>query len=364
MSSPSNNSSSRSSEIREWLNCPICKKPSRPLNPAPGQTLNRCESCKVTFFDKGEFGRSVGNGLEPQNFTMAFAQAVFKEQFACPRCAKSGSAAALIGYSAADNRAARFALCASCGGIAVPDNNIAALNKVLVQIRAKNSPAGAAERNGSQTEPNKGASGGLFFQQLAAAENLFVKQRFEALELFTALESRNKYEILDQSGNIVAYAAEQSKGFLGFFGRNLLGQFRSLEVLIFDAQREIIARARMPFRFYFRRLNVVDAQGRSAGFIERRFSLFSALYSVHEASGAQIMEIKRPWFRFWKFTVFMREAEVGLIEKKWSGALRELFTNEDFFKVSFSPALGNNSNRILVLLGALIIDIMHFEQKN
>ena len=101
MNNPSNSLPSQQPDNREWLTCPVCRKPARPLNPAPGQTLNpdpgralsRCQDCKVTFFDKGEFARNLGDGVEPQNFPMAFAPAGFKEQLQCPRCAKPGSSA-------------------------------------------------------------------------------------------------------------------------------------------------------------------------------------------------------------------------------------------------------------------------------
>jgi hypothetical protein len=44
---------------------------------------------------------------------------------------------------------------------------------------------------------------------------LMVRQRFEAAELF-GFESRNKYDIVSESGAQVAFAAEQQKGFMGF----------------------------------------------------------------------------------------------------------------------------------------------------
>jgi Zn-finger nucleic acid-binding protein len=371
MHSPSNSSSSQQPDNREWLTCPVCRKPARPLNPAPGQTLNRCPDCKVTFFDKGEFARNLGNGIEPQNFPKAFAPLEFKEQLECPRCAKTASSAnpalslttPLSGYWVSGNQSTRIALCATCGGIAIPDNNIPAIKKFLEDSRSKMPPS--APQPGAQiiSERSNDRSNSPFVQLLANAEALLVRQRFEGWELFTNFDARNKYEILDQNGRTVAHAAEQNKGFLGFLGRNILGQFRRIEIFVFDADRQLIARAILPFRLLFRRMDVVDAAGRNIGCLERRFSLTSTYYSVHDARGSEIMEMKRPWFRFWKFTVSVQGRELALVEKKWSGALRELFTNEDFFKVTFSRELIGNSNRMLVLLGALIVDLVHFEHK-
>jgi hypothetical protein len=368
MNSPSNSSSSQKPDNREWLTCPVCRKPARPLNPAPGQTLNRCPECKVTFFDKGEFARNVGNGVEPQNFPTAFTPVEFKDRLECPRCRKSASAVTtpLSGHWVSGNQSTRIALCATCGGIAIPDNNIPAIKKFLEDSSSKMQPSAPqpgpqiiSERSNDQSHSPYLP----FLQLLANAEALLVRQRFEGWELFSGFDTRNKYEILDQNGRTVAYAAEQNKGFLGFLGRNILGQFRRIEIFVFDADRQLIARTILPFRLLFRRMDVVDAAGGNIGCLQRRFSLTSTYYSVHDARGARIMEMKRPWFRFWKFTVSVQGRELALIEKKWSGALRELFTNEDFFKVTFSRELTGNSNRMLVLLGALIVDLVHFEQK-
>jgi Zn-finger nucleic acid-binding protein len=366
MHNPSNSSSSPQPDNREWLTCPVCRKPARPLNPAPGQTLNRCPDCKVTFFDKGEFARNLGNGVEPQNFSAAFTPVEFKDRLECPRCKKSASAVTtpLSGYWVSGNQSTRIALCGTCGGIAIPDNNIPAIKKFIQDNRSNQTSSAQHADANSANDRSSNQSNSPFLQLLASAEALLVRQRFEGWELFTNFETRNKYEILDQSGRTVAYAAEQNKGFLGFLGRNILGQFRRIEIFVFDADRQLIARAILPFRLLFRRMDVVDAAGRNIGTLQRRFALAATYYSVHDARGTQIMEMKRPWFRFWKFTFSVWGRELALVEKKWSGALRELFTNEDFFKVTFSPELTDTSNRMLVLLGALIVDLVHFEQKN
>ena len=85
----------------------------------------------------------------------------------------------------------------------------------------------------------------VFVQLLANAEALLVRQRFEGWELFTNFDARNKYEILDQNGRTVAYAAEQNKGFLGFLGRNILGQFRRIEIFVFDADHKLVYRGQL-----------------------------------------------------------------------------------------------------------------------
>ena len=49
---------------------------------------------------------------------------------------------------------------------------------------------------------------------LAEADHLIVKQKVEFLEIFSPFEARNRYEILDGSGQRVMYAVEETEKYL------------------------------------------------------------------------------------------------------------------------------------------------------
>ena len=55
------------------------------------------------------------------------------------------------------------------------------------------------------------------------------------------------------------------------------------------------------------------------------------------------------------------EQEIARISKKWSGLLKEAYTDSDTFGVTFSKNLDNHSKYIL--LGAVfLIDFLYFEK--
>ena len=54
--------------------------------------------------------------------------------------------------------------------------------------------------------------------------------------------------------------------------------------------------------------------------------------------------------------------EVGLIQKKWSGLLKELFTDADNFWVDFE-AVADPQLRALLFSATVLIDIVHFENR-
>ncbi len=190
---------------------------------------------------------------------------------------------------------------------------------------------------------------------------LMVVQKRELAEFF-GFESRNKY-VIEAGGVPIAYAAEQGKGFLGHFARQILGHLRSFEVHVFDPGRNLLFRAVHPFRFFFQRLEVVGADGRPIGAVQQRFSLFSKRFDVLDAAENVVLSVSSPLWRPWTFSFERGGGEVARVEKKWAGLLREAFTDADRFRVSFPEASLGGDARLLVLAAALFIDLQYFEKK-
>lgn len=190
---------------------------------------------------------------------------------------------------------------------------------------------------------------------------LHVVQRKELAELF-GFETRNKYSI-EAEGVPVAFAAEQGKGGLAFLARMLLGHFRTFEIHFFDAARNLVFRAVHPFRWILQRLEVLSAAGRPIGAIQQRLAFFSKRFDVLDANGRVLLSVSSPVWRPWTFSLTRYDQEVARIEKKWSGVLTEAFMDADRFRVLFlAPDLGADE-RVLVLAGAVFVDLMYFEKK-
>jgi len=193
------------------------------------------------------------------------------------------------------------------------------------------------------------------------SSELMVVQRRELAELF-GFETRNKYSI-EVNGAPFAFAAEQGKGGLAFLARMFLGHWRPFEIHFFDNARKLVLRAVHPFRFFFQRLEVYGADGRVLGAIQQRWSFFSKTFDVSDATGRVILHVSSPLWRPWTFAFERDGQELARVEKKWTGALTEIFTDADRFRILFqSPQLGLDE-RALVLAAALFIDLQYFEQK-
>lgn len=193
------------------------------------------------------------------------------------------------------------------------------------------------------------------------SNEITIVQKRELAELF-GIETRNKYSI-EVNGAPFAYAAEQGKGGLAFLARMFVGHWRSFEIHFFDNARQLVLRAVHPFRFFFQRLEVSSADGRPLGAIQQRWAFFSKKFDVTDPGGRVLLRVSSPLWRPWTFAFERDGHELARVEKKWSGMLREAFTDADRFRVMFQSHQLGLDERSLVLAAGIFIDLQYFEQK-
>lgn len=197
-------------------------------------------------------------------------------------------------------------------------------------------------------------------QNISEARVLHVQQVFEAFELL-GFETRNKYKILNDKNELIAYAAEQSTGAGGAILRHFLGHWRKFNVVIYDSQREACYQLHFPFRWFFKTLYVSDADGRRVGHLQQRFAIFRKKFDAFGVSNQLVAQINSSFFRFWTFDFFRGNRKICTIQKKWSGALGEFFTDKDNFAVRYADPNLTLDNKVLMLATSVMIDIIYFE---
>ena len=197
---------------------------------------------------------------------------------------------------------------------------------------------------------------------LTGHDRLLVKQVHEVAEWF-GFETRNKYEIHDERGSAVGFAAEQQKGILGFILRQYLGHWRKFDVHFFTPDRKLALVGHHPFRWFFERIELRDTSGKYIGAIQKRFSILTKRFDVENARGMTIMEVSSPIWKIWTFTFMHQGREVASVKKKWSGILSEAFTDKDNFLVEFTDRSMSESERTIVMASAVFIDLLYFERK-
>ena len=194
---------------------------------------------------------------------------------------------------------------------------------------------------------------------LQSYETLTVRQAVEMLQVFTGLEGKNRYRILDPGGNEILYAYEES----GFWGRQLLGGHRPLELKFIDSQGQLELTARRNFYWFFSHLELVATDGSRVGRMERRFKLIGRRFDLYDDKGI-VGSIEGPLLRPNTFWVRQGDVDLAKITKRWSGLSREVFTAADTFQVEFLVPTIPERLRWVILGAAFAIDLDFFESRS
>ena len=195
--------------------------------------------------------------------------------------------------------------------------------------------------------------------ELAVANTLVVSQKKEWGEIVTGFETKNKYAVLDELGNILYQAQEESGSLLL---RWFLKALRPFSIVLAPPGRSTAFLVERPFRFYFHKIDVKTGDGKLLGTVEREFSWIHRLFRVADAQGREVCRLHGPLFHPWTFEIRQHDREVGKITKKWSGLLKEGFTDADNFAAVLPPGMPPEQKG--VLLGAVfLIDFVYFENR-
>jgi len=199
-------------------------------------------------------------------------------------------------------------------------------------------------------------------QRFARYQRLTVRQKKRWLEILLSFELKNSYDVFDESGQPVLRVQEQGSGFLSLFKRLFLGPMRPFDVLVSDAQTgNALLSLRRRFRFVFHRLEVSTARGEALGAIQKKWSWIRRIYHVESRSGQVVAELFGPILRPWTFEIRAGERVLGMIQKKWSGLGKEMFTDADNFGVDLQQ-VADPKLKLLAFAAVVLIDIVHFEK--
>ena len=199
---------------------------------------------------------------------------------------------------------------------------------------------------------------------LLAAQRLLVRQVKEWSEILVGYEARNRYEVQDETGRLVARVAEEGSGLGRWLGRQFLGACRRASLHVLDTGGAEIARIEKPFRWYFQEV-VFREDDLPVGTVVRRFAMFVDRFAVLTPDGEELLVIERGFwdhFRFrGTFRVMRNDVEVARIRKEWRGMLAEAFTDADLFGIEYTMPSLPAAVKKLLFAATFLIDFTCFE---
>ena len=108
---------------------------------------------------------------------------------------------------------------------------------------------------------------------------------------------------------------------------------------------------------------MTNADGVVVGIVRQKFKLFKPTFKIYNTSEELIAEISGDW-KAWNFKIQdASNNQIGTINKKWAGAMQEIFTSADKYNVNMNTDFASMENKVAILAGAITIDMVLKESK-
>jgi len=195
------------------------------------------------------------------------------------------------------------------------------------------------------------------------SSNFFDANSFFIDEKVNMFKFENQYNVFNDKGENVG--AIKQKLTTGQKVLRLLVKKPMLPFLleIQNAEGGVEATISRGWTFWMSKITIADPNGTVLGTIKQKFKFFKPTFLIYNPAEVLIAEITGDW-KAWNFTIQdAKGAQIGVISKKWAGALKEIFTTADKYNVMISPDYLDRESKIAILAGAITIDMVLKESK-
>ena len=186
-----------------------------------------------------------------------------------------------------------------------------------------------------------------------------VKEQVQLLKL------AGTYDIfVPESGVQIATAKEEPAGWvkaLRFLVNKLM---LPNKVTVYDNDGNRVLTIVKPFTLIRAKVVVLNENGVSLGYFKSKILTIGGGFWIYDNSDNKVAEIKGNWVG-WNFKFLDNGGnELGLVTKKWAGAMKEIFTSADNYIIELNDNIINQRETAALLLAAgLAIDTVYKEKK-
>lgn len=181
-------------------------------------------------------------------------------------------------------------------------------------------------------------------------------------EILLNWEQRNEYAITSADRGLVGYLVEQGTGLKAALARVFLGSHRSIEVALLSTGGELLLEFHRPFFWILSEMEVRTVAGDRVGRVLRRWAWTRRRYELSDSRGRIFATIESPLLKIWTFPVVDPSGvERARISKKWSGLLKEAYTDADNFGVDLGEHPWTPTERMVIIAATVAIDFDFFE---
>ncbi|MFC1704733.1 phospholipid scramblase-related protein [Nanoarchaeota archaeon] len=179
-------------------------------------------------------------------------------------------------------------------------------------------------------------------------KQIFVK------EIVRFLRLSNVYELFDQNQKKIGEVREKT---------NLIKKIlRIYKLDFYDQGGNLLFTANKPFAFIKQKFFLYDAGGQLIGNYYKKIIAIMPQFFIYNNQGEQIGHMKGDFFA-WNFHIEdNKKSSAALINKVFSGALREFLTTADSYHISIQN--DKAIDKRLLIAAPFIVDMLMKEDKN
>jgi uncharacterized protein YxjI len=173
----------------------------------------------------------------------------------------------------------------------------------------------------------------------------------------------NQYKIFNDEGHQLGRVQQRMTLGQKFLRMIISPAALPFKIEIYDEKDAMILKVSRGWTFWMSKITIEDAQGMVLGYIKQKFKLFTPKFEVLDSQNMLLAELKGDW-KAWDFQLKNSQGQtLATINKKWNGAMKELFTTADKYRVSIDGNLVNDTLKKIILSSAITIDMVLKERK-
>lgn len=191
------------------------------------------------------------------------------------------------------------------------------------------------------------------------ANQVFVK------ELVRMFKFGNVFEFYNiQKVKIGEAKEEEISGFKKVMKMTRFKSMLPFVIGVYDSVGSKIVTLRKPFKWWMQEVHVFDAQGQEIGIYKQKFKFFKPTFHLFDKQGVEFAKIHGNMVG-WTFNISSMDGKnLGVINKKFAGIAKELFTTSDNYMVRFEPSnILNKEQKMILTSVACVIDMIFKEYK-
>ncbi|HEV8286183.1 MAG TPA: phospholipid scramblase-related protein [Chitinophagaceae bacterium] len=192
----------------------------------------------------------------------------------------------------------------------------------------------------------------LFFPPFFQSNEYFIDEKIQFFKF------HNHYNVFDGSGLQIGSVVQRVSGWHKFLRLFLNKQMFPFHLEIIDSSENVLVAIYRGWTFWMSKIVIKDANGLVLGYIRQKFKLFKPTFRIFNSTEIEIGLITGDW-KAWNFEIKdLNGSVVGTINKKWAGAMKEIFTTADKYRVSIVPGYDEDTNKINIVSTAIIVDMV------